>query len=126
MASRTRPRLWMASRLVRCTLRHYARSRPSTLRRVLIAHHLLLGDTLMLTPLIAKLRHNHPSVEIVMSSPKAIAPLFAGRPYGIEAIPYDPTDLDTARNLGRRAPYDLALVPGDNRFCWFAYAVGAR
>ena len=32
------------------------RSRPIDPARILIAHHLLLGDTLMLTPLIAKLR----------------------------------------------------------------------
>lgn len=32
------------------------RRRPASVQRILIAHHLLLGDTLLLTPLVAKLR----------------------------------------------------------------------
>ena len=36
------------------------RVEPIEPRRILIAHHLLLGDTLMLTPLLAKLRASHP------------------------------------------------------------------
>ena len=35
-------------------------SAPSDPRRILVAHHLLLGDTLMLTPLLKKLRTLHP------------------------------------------------------------------
>src|SRR5947209_3919623 len=34
-------------------------------RRILVAHNLLLGDTLMLTPLLAKLRHLYPAAEVV-------------------------------------------------------------
>src|SRR4030095_933551 len=45
-------------------------------RRVLIAHHLLLGDTLMLTALVAKLRSNHPEADLAMTVPRAIAPLY--------------------------------------------------
>jgi ADP-heptose:LPS heptosyltransferase len=116
----------VAQRVVQRSLRRVASAPPKALQRVLIAHHLLLGDTLMLTPLIAKLRHNHPAAEIVMSTPKAIAPLYANRPYGLKAVPYEPTDLDTARMLAQSSPYDLALVPGDNRFCWLAYALDAR
>lgn len=103
-----------------------ARCAPETPRRILIVHHLLLGDTLMLTPLLAKLRQNHPDAEIVMAVPKAIAPLYAGRPYGVEALPYDPRDIATLRALRRRRGFDLALVPGDNRFSWLARALRAR
>ena len=35
------------------------RARPPAAKRILVAHNLLLGDTLMLTPLLAKLRANH-------------------------------------------------------------------
>ena len=65
----------VADRLVR-------RVEPVEPRRVLIAHHLLLGDTLMLTALVAKLRANHPEADIAMTVPRAIAPLYATRPYG--------------------------------------------
>jgi predicted small integral membrane protein len=33
-------------------------------RRVLVAHNLLLGDTLMLTPLVAKIRARFPAAAI--------------------------------------------------------------
>lgn len=102
------------------------RRAPEKPRRILIAHHLLLGDTLMLTPLLAKLRQNHPDAEIVMATPKAIAPLYIRRPYGVEALPYDPRDIDTLHALRSRRGFDLALVPGDNRFSWLARALQAR
>lgn len=102
------------------------RRRPAAPRRILVAHHLLLGDTLMLTPLLAKLRQNHPDAEIVMATPKAIAPLYAGRPYGVEAVPYDPRDVSTLLALWRRRGFELALVPGDNRFSWLARALQSR
>ena len=56
------------------------RRKPAAPQRILVAHHLLLGDTLMLTPLIAKLRERFPEAEIVMTTPKAIAPLYEKRP----------------------------------------------
>lgn len=99
---------------------------PENPQRILIVHHLLLGDTLMLTPLLAKLQRNHPGAEVVMTIPRAIAPLYAGRPYGVEVLPYDPRDVSTLRVLLRQPGFDLALVPGDNRFSWLARALGSR
>ena len=61
-------------------------------RRILVAHHLLLGDTLMLTPLLAKLRERHPGADIAMTVPRAVAPLYAGRPYGVRALAWDPRE----------------------------------
>lgn len=102
------------------------RGAPERPRRILIVHHLLLGDTLMLTPLLAKLRQEYPDAEIVMTTPKPVAPLYDGRPYGVEAIPYDPRDPATLTALLMQRGFDLALVPGDNRFSWLARALGAR
>ncbi len=102
------------------------RRRPENPRRILIIHHLLLGDTLMLTPLLAKLRQNHPAAEIVMAVPSAVATLYAGRPYDVEALPYDPRDISTLRALLEHSGFDLALVPGDNRFSWVARALNAN
>jgi ADP-heptose:LPS heptosyltransferase len=100
--------------------------RPGDTKRILVAHHLYLGDTIMLTPLLAKLRQQYPTAEIVMTTPAAIAPLYQHRPYGVQALPYDPRDASTLRALWRHRGFDLALVPGDNRFSWLAYALGAR
>jgi ADP-heptose:LPS heptosyltransferase len=101
------------------------RSSPAEPRRILIAHHLLLGDTLMLTPLVAKLRARHPAAEIVMALPDAYAPLYARAPYGLRAIGWDPRE-PAASPLWRERGFDLALVPGDNRFSWLALALDAR
>lgn len=102
------------------------RRRPQRPERILVCHHLLLGDTVMLAPLLAKLRALHPSAQIVMTSPRAWAPLFAGRPWDVTAVPFDPRRPETLRQLAREPGFDLALVPGDNRFSWTAQALGAR
>jgi ADP-heptose:LPS heptosyltransferase len=100
------------------------RTPPVKIRRVLLAHHLLLGDTLMLTPLIAKLRMRFPDAEIAMTVPRAIAPLYATRPYGVRALPWDPRHAN--ESLFAESRFDLAFVPGDNRYAWLAAAMHAR
>lgn len=127
MASRLAPRLQtLALATWHGLLTLGRRAAPEVPRRILIAHHLLLGDTLMLTPLLAKLRQQYPQAELVMATPKAIEPLYAARPYGVRAIPFDPRDSRTLKALRRPGGYDLAIVPGDNRFSWLALALGAR
>ncbi|HEV8256716.1 MAG TPA: glycosyltransferase family 9 protein [Casimicrobiaceae bacterium] len=101
------------------------RSRPVDPERILIAHHLLLGDTLMLTPLVAKLRERHPAADLVMALPEAYAPLYARAPYGLRAIGWDPRH-PAASPLWRERGFDLALIPGDNRFSWLALALDSR
>lgn len=102
------------------------RRRPVQLRRVLVAHNLLLGDTLLLTPLLAKLREQHPNAQIVLTCPKPIMPLYAGRPFGVDAIPFDPRDLSSVLGVLRSGPYDLGIVAGDNRHSWLALAANCR
>ena len=107
------------------------RARPVDPQRILIAHHLLLGDTLMLTPLVAKLRERHPAADLVMAVPEAYAPLYARAPYGLRAIGWDPRRPSLSplwRERGFRSrvhsgrqPHELAR-PGagralDRRFC---------
>jgi len=101
------------------------RAPPLEPRRILIAHHLLLGDTLMLTPLIAKLRERHREADLVMALPDVYAPLYASRPYGLRAIGWNPR-CPAASDLWRERGFDLAVCPGDNRFSWLALALGAR
>jgi ADP-heptose:LPS heptosyltransferase len=94
--------------------------------RILIAHNLLLGDTLMLTPLLAKLRANHPQAQIVLLAAPATVALYAEHPYGVRALPFKPSDSDTTRALLEEAPFDLAFVVGDNRYSWLAAAMRSR
>ena len=88
---------------------------PRDPRRILIAHHLLLGDTIMLTPLLKKARARFPEAEIVMAVPRAFAPLYSGRPYGVKPLPFDRRSLGDHVAMRSEAGFDLALVPGDNR-----------
>ena len=105
-------------------LRRRARARPEDPRRILVAHHLLLGDTLMLTPLLKKLRTLHPTADIAMTVPVPIMPLYATQPYGVRALPFDPRH--SAAALYAEPAFDLAFVPGDNRYAWLAAAMRAR
>jgi len=111
----------------RALLQRVSQSRraPSHPRRILIAHHLLLGDTLMVTPLIAKLRGRYPEAEIVLALPRAYVPLYAKAPYGVRAIGWDPR-APTASALWTAPGFDVAYIPGDNRFSWLALALGSR
>lgn len=95
-------------------------------QRILVAHHLLAGDVLMLTPLLAKLRERHPAAEIVMTVCARLLPLYAGRPYGVRATVFDPRNASTLEAVFAGGGYDLAFVPGDNRFSWLAAAAGSR
>lgn len=123
--SRTATRMAVIPGALMERLRRPSRRRPAEVKRVLVAHHLRLGGTIMLTPLIAKLRFTYPAAEIVMTAPRAIAPLYSTRPYGVRALPFDPRDLATLAPILEGGGYDLAIVPGDNRHSWLAMAAGS-
>lgn len=108
--------------------RSFARARPGgTPQRVLVAHHpALLGDAFMLSPLLAKLRHVWPDSRVIMTASPATARLFESRPWRIDALPYNIRDAATLDAFKAAGPYDLAIVPGDNRYGLFARAVGAK
>ncbi|RQR50319.1 heptosyltransferase [Burkholderia sp. Bp9125] len=102
------------------------RRKPQRPASILVAHHLLLGDTLLLTPLLAKLREQYPVARIVLACPKAIAPLFAREPFGVHAFAFDPRDSASVRRLLASGPYDLGIVAADNRHSWLALGAGCR
>ncbi len=127
MASRLWPRLLRGARVLpRLPFGFLLRRRPQRPRRILVAHHLLLGDTIMLAPLLKKLRRELPPAEIVVLCPLPWLPLFVGQPYGVQALPLDLRSLANQRTLIAAGPFDWALVPGDNRWSWIARAMGAR
>ncbi|MFD1557197.1 glycosyltransferase family 9 protein [Paraburkholderia silviterrae] len=102
------------------------RRKPAQPARILIAHQLLLGDALLLTALIAKTRRQYPCAQIVLACPKGIAPLYAGRPFGVTALAFDPRDGASVQRITESGPYDLGIVAGDNRYSWLALAAGCR
>ncbi|HEY6240670.1 MAG TPA: glycosyltransferase family 9 protein [Burkholderiales bacterium] len=80
----------------------------------------------MLTPMLARLRRRHPKAEIVMTVSRGQLPLYAPRPYGVRTLAYNSRDLGSARELLKLEPFDLALVPGDNRHAMLALALDSR
>ena len=127
MASRTASRAVIARHAMWQSLKLLGRrGSPVSPQRILVAHHLLLGDTLLLTPLLAKLRECHPQAEIVLTVPLAIAPLYEKRPYSVTAWPFDPRESATLKPMLANSGFDLALVPADNRYSWLALALGSR
>ena len=102
------------------------RRAPTAPRRILIAHNLLLGDTIMLAPLLKKLRAKFPDAEIVMTCKSVLVPLFVNRPYGVRAVAFDPRDAGTFLALFKDRGFDLALLPADNRLSWLARGLDSR
>ena len=124
-----RTRIFTRTRIVAHALLGAASRKPPGPhpRRILIAHHpKMIGDTLLLAHLAAKARHAWPQAHIVMTASQATQPLFASRPWGVEAIAYEPDEARTLSAFRAGGSYDLAFVPGDNRYGWFARAAGAR
>lgn len=96
-------------------------------KRVLVVNHLLLGDTLMLTPLLKRLRYQYPDAEIIFACPKYIVPLYSSCPYGVTAVGFNPRDVQSILHLLlEHKSYDIAFVPGDNRWAELAQAMMSR
>jgi hypothetical protein len=125
MSVRSRNRIKSLGRAALSTLRPAARTRPENPRSILVLHELLLGDTLMLAALFARLRALYPHAEIHAAVRPAVLPLFSGRPYGVSPLAYserDPKALDSLESIEKP---DLAFIPGENREALTARAVGA-
>ncbi|AUG98671.1 glycosyltransferase family 9 protein [Prodigiosinella confusarubida] len=99
---------------------------PTHVRSILVAHNLLLGDTVMLTPLLSKLRQNYPDARIVLLCKLPFMEVYQLNPYRIEVQVYDPALADSVSKIIQSGPYDLAIIPGDNRYSWLALAAGSR
>lgn len=127
MASRTPFRIMQSPLILMRAHRLFVkRAKPSLPQKILIIHHLLLGDTLMVTSLLAKLREKFPNAEIYMAMPESFVPLYEGRPYGVKAVPFNPFKHSSFFDLLQLPQIDWAFVPGDNRYGWTAFALGAK
>lgn len=111
--------------LWRLPLRFWRRP-PANPHQILVLHHLLLGDTVMLASLLSKLRHRFPEATLRMATPPATVSLYAGRPYGVEPLPFNPRDLSSLLALCRLPRPDLVVIPAENRYSLLAAALGAR
>lgn len=103
------------------------RQKPQAIKRILVANHLLLGDTIMLTPLLKVLHLHYPKASITFLVPEAFQSLYQKEPYGVKAIGFNPRKPITfIKLLLKYRRYDIAYIPGDNRWSWLALALGAK
>jgi ADP-heptose:LPS heptosyltransferase len=125
MSIRARNRIKTIGRAALSSLRAAPRTRPANPRTVLVLHELLLGDTLMLAALFARLRARYPQAQIFTTVKPEIAPLFAGRPYGVVPLAYSERAPDALDGLQAAMRAELALIPGENRGTLTARALEA-
>jgi ADP-heptose:LPS heptosyltransferase len=95
-------------------------------KKILIAHDLLLGDTLLLAPLMKRIHEKYPHAQKYVLAKPTFVPLFGNTPYGFKALSYNPKSFLSVWRIFCEGPYDLAFIAGDNRYSWFARAVGSR
>jgi ADP-heptose:LPS heptosyltransferase len=126
MSTRFWTRLLIAGLALRHLLAGGVRRRPTTPHRILVIAPLFAGDALLLTPLLAKLRRQHPSCELYLIAGGAVQSLYQRRPYGAQAGVFDPRDPGTLLALRRWPVADFAIVAGESRYSWLALALGAR
>lgn len=126
--SRLAPRLRVAACLLRqlCRPAFWRRSKPGAPGRILVLHHLLLGDSLMLTGLLATLAERYPHAQRFVACPQALTGLYAGHPFGITALGWDPRSSAGLQALFATAPFDMVVIPAENRYSLLARALGAR
>jgi len=101
-------------------------ARPANPAKILVLHELLLGDTLMLAPLLAALRHRYPRAEILVTARPGYAGLFSGRPYGARVLPFSEREPNALERLSAARGCDIAILPGENRLAIMARALGAK
>lgn len=100
--------------------------RPTNPGKILVLHELLLGDTLMLAPLLAALRHRYPEAEILVTARPGYAGLFSGRPYGARVLPFSEREPGALKRLSAARDSDIAILPGETRLAILARALGAK
>lgn len=111
---------------LRSISRRRLRERPAKPGKLLVLHELLLGDTVMLAPLLAALRERYPRAELYVTAKPAYASLFEKRPYGARVLPFSMREPRALKRLAAARDADIVFLPGENRFAVLARALGAK
>jgi ADP-heptose:LPS heptosyltransferase len=94
-------------------------------KKILIAHNLLLGDTLLLAPLMKRVQEKYPNAKKFILTKSTFLPFFKNAPYGFNALSFNPKSFLDLIKIFFAGPYDQAFVIGDNRYSWLARALGS-
>lgn len=104
--------------------RIFTKSKP-TFNKVIICQSLLLGDSLMLDPLFARVKRQHAKSQIYLMVSEASLDLFRCNPYGIHCVVYNPRKLSSLFLLWHLRGFDVAYIPAENRLSLLARALQA-
>ena len=99
---------------------------PKNPNKILILHNLLLGDTFLLTPLLSKIHEQFPSARVDLIVSKVLLDMYKEKPYGVTAILFHPKDIFSILKILLSGPYDIVIIPAENRFSILARAIGSR
>ncbi|MEQ6289673.1 glycosyltransferase family 9 protein [Vogesella sp. GCM10023246] len=126
--SRVPGRLLIFALLLPRLLFGWLRRKPAAanVQRIVVLHQFLLGDALMATSLLAKLRQQYPAAEILLACPPLQTGLYAARPYGVQTLPWMPRDFSSIWRLCTLGRVDWVLLMGENRLSFLGRAMGAR
>lgn len=94
--------------------------------KIIICQSLLLGDSLMLDSMLARVRREHPQSQIYLMVSEAGLDLFRCNPYDIQCVVYNPRKLTSLFALWRLRGFDVAYIPAENRLSMLAKALQAR
>jgi len=95
-------------------------------KKILIAHDLLLGDTLLLAPLMKRIHEKYPEAQKFILSKPLFVPLFNKEPYGFKALSFNSKSFLDIWRIFSLGSYDLSYIAGDNRYSWLARALGSN
>lgn len=94
--------------------------------RIAVISPLLIGDTLMSVPLIARIRCVYPEAEIVLVVTNPLVSIFQCSPYGVVVHVFSRKRLGSFLSLWRKGPFDIGFALGENRYATLAKAIGCK
>jgi ADP-heptose:LPS heptosyltransferase len=104
----------------------FSKKKNSSPRSIIIFHYLLLGDTLLLAPLMKRIHEKYPHAQKFVLARHSFIPLFENEPYGFKPLSYNPKSFLYLWKIFINGPYDEAYVAGDNRYSWLARALRSK
>jgi len=94
--------------------------------KILVLNQLLVGDNLLLIPLLRKIALLHPKSKITLAIPDSSYSLFRPCPYVSTIIPWNEKSISSTLRLLLTGPYRIAYNPYEFKMPFYAFGCGAK
>ena len=94
--------------------------------KILVLNQLLVGDNLLLIPLLRKIALLHPESKITLAIPDSSCSLFGPCPYVSTIIPWNEKSASSTLRLLLTGPYRAAYSPYEFKMPIYAFGCGAK